>query len=292
MALRAFYLNPALGGFGGESTEIALHAWSSSIATTAADRSELLNSHGGDALAQIVKELVENAMDACRAASHSPTQHQQQQPKRRVRVLIDPYVPETESMTTTSTHDDATHDGSSSPPTTSPATSSNSQELLRITVMDNGCGMGNVQESVASFHSSKSKIDTAHDTTTTGKNKFKQQKTKSQAQQQTAGRYGVGLTCKYPSATCALSYSTFTSHSMQITLHHPTIFCPYLQYLFYMLNAWFPIRVPAFSLQHRIIRIGKPSFVLPMLSMMSCDATPNLPRQSHSLPKVERLSAF
>jgi HSP90 family molecular chaperone len=166
MALRAFYMNPALGGFGGESTEVALNKWEGIDPT-----------FSGDAMVQIVKELVENAIDACRVGS-----------KRRVRLLIDRYEAASNESNAASTKID---------------NESTADELLRITVVDNGCGMESIQDCVASFHSSKVHF----------KQKCKSPNHKASAankrdtnKDRTAGRYGVGLTCKSFSVACHAIY--------------------------------------------------------------------------------------
>ena len=101
MALRAFHCNPCLGGFGGESSG----AWS--------DRDQ------SDAFAQIVKELVDNAVDACSAAKHNGGD------KKRVRVTL--------------------------------AEDVSSSNACLLTVSDNGCGMSNIQACVDAFSSTKTK---------------------------------------------------------------------------------------------------------------------------------------
>ena len=107
MALRTFHAYPSIGGFASESTP----------------------AEDGDALCQIVKELVDNAVDACCQSSSSSNEQQQ------VKVEIDE------------------HD----------------QNTLQVTVSDNGVGMVDIQECVKAFKSTK-------------------------GDDETAGRYGIGLT--------------------------------------------------------------------------------------------------
>lgn len=112
MALRAFRANPCLGGFGGESSgrlKVNSHATEKDC----------------DAFAQIVKELVDNAVDACH--------HSQDKGKQRIRVVIERLEQED--------HDDAEYVGV--------------DYLLRVTVSDNGCGMADIQQCVNAFRSSK-----------------------------------------------------------------------------------------------------------------------------------------
>ena len=111
----------------------------------------------GDLLCQIVKELVDNAVDACRSdvddGSHSSNRKSNH--KKRIRVDI-----------------------------RSPSTNGGSRPdgVLQITVTDNGCGMENIQKSVNAFQSTKDgdrhPIGNRH-----GNNR-----------NHTSGRYGIGLT--------------------------------------------------------------------------------------------------
>ena len=112
MALRTFHANPSLGGFGSESTPA----------------SRILP-QDGDALCQIVKELVDNAVDACCQSSSSSNI------QKRVKVEIN----------------------------------EKDQNTLQVTVTDNGAGMANIQQYVTAFKSTK-------------------------GNDETAGRYGIGLT--------------------------------------------------------------------------------------------------
>jgi DNA topoisomerase VI subunit B len=125
MALRAFHANPSIGGFGGESTSAILLLDSRKKKRNVGNLQQ-----NGDALCQIVKELVDNAVDACETCETDDKNH-------RVKVEILPY--------------------------------NDNDEILQVTISDNGCGMTNIQNCVNAFQSSK------------GNSK-------------TAGRYGIGLT--------------------------------------------------------------------------------------------------
>ena len=130
MALRAFHANPSIGGFGGESS-------SSSSFLLLDPRSNTSHiQHDGDAFCQIVKELVDNAVDACsirgESSEETPGNHH-----HRVKVEILPY--------------------------------DRNDDILQVTISDNGCGMNDIQTCVDAFQSSK---HASH----------------------TAGRYGIGLT--------------------------------------------------------------------------------------------------
>lgn len=139
--LEAFHANPALGGFGSEST--GLYSGSSS-----------LKEGDCDAFAQIVKELVDNAVDACRGgavggsstASARRARAAAMSIKRRVQVRFTEVSP----------------------------------TVLRVTVTDNGCGMACIQDCVEAFQTNK------RDATGGASN--------SATNATTAGRYGLGLT--------------------------------------------------------------------------------------------------
>ena len=142
MAFRAFRSNPAIGGFSeGLSTDI---------------------------FPQVLKELVDNAVDACRDVNDGDI--------RRVRVNIQNekfVIPQ-----------DATNDMSITVPKT--------QEVLRITVTDNGCGMEDIEKCVCPFESNKT---------------LRQDSSCPQDFNQTAGRYGIGLTL------CMLHAQRLVPHS-------------------------------------------------------------------------------
>eukprot|EP00977_Amphora_coffeiformis_P001973 scaffold374_cov160-Amphora_coffeaeformis.AAC.10 len=167
MALRTFRHNPSLGGFGGESGL-------SSGATT--------DTVGADAFCQIIKELVDNAVDACRvsvnnkATTKSTAAAAANNKKKkaatgginaatdtsraaivhRVRINLDP-----------STEEDGT-------------------EVLRVTVTDTGCGMKDIQTCVDAFQTSK--VHNAENNTN------KNDKEGNRQDKNTSGRYGIGLT--------------------------------------------------------------------------------------------------
>lgn len=194
MALRAFLENPSLGGFGGESAGVAFVGKGDGYSKVAKRgsgssncRNTLVNNAAvDDSFAQIVKELVDNAVDACYSASQrelvletptTGTKGRRVKPReakntqttgskdlpltqptpRRVRVIIQPERPPKTSSASPCSSDDEERD----------------DELLRVTVTDNGCGMDSIQDCVMAFHTSKAA---------------------SNQQQQTAGRYGMGLT--------------------------------------------------------------------------------------------------
>jgi hypothetical protein len=151
MALRTFHSNPSLGGFGGESSA--------------------RNHVNGDAFAQIIKELVDNAVDACSSATAAGTATTTKQTATsRVRVTIEP-------LTSISNNSNNNHNNSGDKNKKEGDSIQQSligQQLLRISVIDNGIGMENVQKCVDAFQTSKGadSTDPSH----------------------TAGRYGIGLT--------------------------------------------------------------------------------------------------
>lgn len=127
MALRAFHANPCIGGFGGESTP-ALRL----VDHPRDDKSEpcqlSTDDHlDGDVFCQIVKELVDNAVDACTRDDENSSATK----NKRVKVEIKP--------------DDSAKDSSA----------------LQVIVSDNGRGMENIQNGVDAFQSSKNNSRTA-----------------------------------------------------------------------------------------------------------------------------------
>lgn len=214
MALRAFHFNPSLGGFGNESRRD----------DAALPSSEQTRGSAG-AFAQIVKELVDNAVDACAAEEkfkkgtgkldESPSKHVY----KRVRVRI-----ESEEFIPSTTGGDAKMD------------------CLRITVSDNGVGMKDIDACVMVFSSNKNGTDEAIDgeskcktgavsngDKSTKKSKSKKQRKSSSKSKTTnskptdgytSGRYGLGLTlCLLHaqhlvpgSVTCITSATSSCSH--------------------------------------------------------------------------------
>jgi DNA topoisomerase VI subunit B len=161
MALRAFHSNPALGGFGGESN--------------AAASSIIASEENCDAFAQVLKELVDNAVDACsKPGAASATR------AKRVRVAIERVC-----------QSDEDHEEYIDTPS-----------LLRVTVSDNGCGMDDIQQCVNCFRSTKgtnadAKTTRAMDNSEDEEDDSDQEMTvkeRESKEAQTAGRYGLGLT--------------------------------------------------------------------------------------------------
>jgi DNA topoisomerase VI subunit B len=180
--LRTFMANPGLGGFGEKEAATP------------------------DAFCQIVKELVDNAVDACCssgvgendgrcviAGGVAATLAASAAINRRVRVVIEEYKQQ-----------------------------QGADQLLRVTVSDNGCGMESIQDCVGAFHSSKqgsqssankegsttTKTNNSSLTSSTKKTRNPKPKAKTASSQimpqppasssvvetHTAGRYGIGLT--------------------------------------------------------------------------------------------------
>ena len=155
MALRAFHSNPCIGGFGGESSSSVPMPI---LLDPSGNHSHSRTSHScspqdGDAFCQIVKELVDNAVDACSAAG-SNTAHPNN--NQRVKVEIQPYKNDDDN--------------------------DNNDDILQVTISDNGCGMVDVQACVGAFQSTKNGNGSTSSTTS------------SHHHHHTAGRYGIGLT--------------------------------------------------------------------------------------------------
>lgn len=218
MALRTFRSNPSLGGFGGESSAAQL-AGRRGGGGGAVDQSL----QDCDAFAQIIKELVDNAVDACCMSSHNsmiqgPHGSGHGSQKRRVRVVLERFEPnedaadgdgsktnKTESRRQNgnaigdSSHNRHHEEGgpsdndngvSATEEEERDRSNDDADEILRVTVSDNGCGMEDIQECVEAFRSSKAGhhcIRNKPGTETHANGNDRQQA-------MTAGRYGIGLT--------------------------------------------------------------------------------------------------
>jgi DNA topoisomerase VI subunit B len=201
MALQAFHANPSIGGFGGESTPLfavrgPVRNRNQSTPPNSNEMVSVSSNHpsrpvnqgsdgSGDALCQIVKELVDNAVDAC----SSNEKH------KRIRVEIKPYD--------TFHGVDGVEDGRSNHDESEDDDSRN--EILQISVLDNGSGMGNIQMCVNAFHSSKRHDIDADDS--------------KEAELQASGRYGIGLTLCLLHAQRLIpnSYTCITSTTREST---------------------------------------------------------------------------
>lgn len=179
MALRAFLGNPSLGGFGGETSSC-------------------------DAFATIVKELVDNAVDACAPFDNAIVNRNGSVPEerttKRVRVSI------------TAANVPVRSNNKENDSIVSTKGGSRAMECMRIEVSDNGHGMENIDYCVSVFSSSKNsgtKKSSLEECQNKGKkNNDKNMKSKGgnksksseshlllpTAENYTSGRYGVGLT--------------------------------------------------------------------------------------------------
>jgi len=237
MALRAFQSNPSIGGFGAEShfgglgpsrfgpSQSSLgdkrHDSAGRKGGDAASRTtqRLSNANtdpaaenGGqfvagscDAFAQIVKELVDNAVDACAPVeiendvSNRNGDANQKKIMKRVRVTM------TAVKVSVRTNDNENDSG------TLVAEDSKTMDCLRIEVSDNGCGMENIDDCVSAFTSNKNgatmgnadggegrkageKSGEATQSNAKKKKVDKKQKSFDSNENYTSGRYGVGLT--------------------------------------------------------------------------------------------------
>eukprot|EP00978_Attheya_sp_CCMP212_P012851 scaffold32099_cov50-Attheya_sp.AAC.10 len=208
MALRAFRLNPSLGGFGGESAVLAPrpttttagaakthHKAKGSATGRTSDIVQLSDVQHStcDAFAQIVKELVDNAVDACSTGAtltldSTPSEHQgERSASKRVRVVIQP-----EKMTATEniSEDELGIEDANE--------THNDNEVLRVSVSDNGCGMENIQNCVEAFQTNKAGHTTHNEKSSqrvdNSNEGIDSQEKENDEPNLTAGRYGIGLT--------------------------------------------------------------------------------------------------
>ncbi|KAG7355976.1 histidine kinase, DNA gyrase B-, and HSP90-like ATPase [Nitzschia inconspicua] len=165
MALRAFHANPSIGGFGAEnSTPNLLRPNGRANSKGTGSRAQPAQ-NAGDAFCQIVKELVDNAVDAINSSLKNEELDHGGDTKKRIRVEIEPYENRYNGCTSNDSRGDAV----------------STQDLLQVTVLDNGCGMENIQNCVNAFQSSKGGSQ-HHSSSSVDKHK------------NTSGRYGIGLT--------------------------------------------------------------------------------------------------
>jgi hypothetical protein len=225
MALRAFHANPGIGGFG-ESTittpasnyndfeELSSSYKNKNKKKTKNrkkkhgddnnddDKYTRENSNGnGDLLCQIVKELVDNAVDACRSSCSRAYDHHDKEEERRTRNNQKRIKVEI------------------SPPPTKDADNDNS--ILQVTVSDNGCGMESIQDCVNAFHSSKRGDDEEGDNNNINiNNNTSKNSDNNNNNNHTSGRYGIGLTlcilhaqrCVPNSRVCITTVSAKSKH--------------------------------------------------------------------------------
>lgn len=196
MALRAFKSNPSIGGFGGEYASSRLGGDADALSSF---RVKVTVGGSCDAFAQIVKELVDNAVDAC--APFEDTTNtigiegaNRERTMKRVRVTIT-------SATGPVARDNDNDNGSSV---------SVSESCLRIEVSDNGCGMADIDYCVSAFSSNKnwmaSNVESQRKLLLSNVKNANNEKmvkggyenhttsTSDGNDNYTSGRYGVGLT--------------------------------------------------------------------------------------------------
>ena len=173
MALRTFRYNPSLGGFGGES---------------ALSSSDVTDNVGADAFCQIIKELVDNAVDACRVTGNNNkrgiTNLAGTKKKTNRKTGLKNVTPTIYHHTTTAATSVAVMHRVRI--NLDPSTEENGTELLRVTVTDNGCGMKDIQTCVDAFRTTKGHNADIHN-----------DKERHQHDKNTSGRYGIGLTRAY-----------------------------------------------------------------------------------------------
>ena len=222
MALRAFQANPSIGGFGDEDGSQLCYANTSEPSKKDSNKEQSLLSADSnnrtqrkqsssdfrqlgnescDAFVQIVKELVDNAVDACARENEHSSSSPPRVLSKRVRVEIKPtQIP--------IDNDDGENDGNTA-----------TMDCLRVKISDNGCGMEDVDNCVSAFRSSKNGADTDNSGTkrssplrqdssekiktnanlSKSERKHKSIISRSRANEHdstpfTSGRYGVGLT--------------------------------------------------------------------------------------------------
>ena len=189
--LRSFANNPLLGGFGGESQLATELSQTVGIRQDDNDIEKSTNTNNYtndntqdgvgscDAFVQILKELVDNAVDACVSSNEKVNgDDKDNTTMKRVRVKIT-----SESV----------------------PVASKMMNCLRLEVSDNGCGMEDIDECVSAFSSNKQQTkDTSNDndvgekgsemqSTINGK-KQSSSNNNGNTENYTSGRYGVGLT--------------------------------------------------------------------------------------------------
>ena len=183
--LRSFANNPSLGGFGGES-QLATQL-SQTVGRRQEDNNESTNAKNNtndnitqgevgscDAFVQILKELVDNAVDACVSSNDKTTNKGDDKDNdntmKRVRVKIT-----SESV----------------------PVASKMMNCLRLEVSDNGCGMDDIDKCVSAFSSNKQQTkDTSSNDQiiSTKKQSSVPNNNGDITENYTSGRYGVGLT--------------------------------------------------------------------------------------------------
>lgn len=177
--LRSFANNPSLGGFGGESQlatqlsqTVGIRQDNNDIEEKSANTN--INDTQGEvgscgAFVQILKELVDNAVDACVSSNDKTTTKDDKDndnTMKRVRVKIT-----SESV----------------------PVASKMMNCLRLEVSDNGCGMEDIDKCVSAFSSNKQHTkDTSNDDQITEKQSSSNNN--GNTENYTSGRYGVGLT--------------------------------------------------------------------------------------------------
>lgn len=217
MALRAFQNNPSIGGFGNESGGLlpqegqAIRNNHSSITINSGDninkpklvgtktsvqssskplnQSRYHSSAGSDAFAQILKELVDNAVDACSSSNDRYYRNDgeniglQSNHEKRKRVIVSIEKVESDESSTDNGQSNSIDDNT---------LLGGCDEFLQVTVADNGCGMEDIEKCVSAFSSSKGGTNVSTGEQTSNNDLRSDQE--KQNTTTTAGRYGIGLT--------------------------------------------------------------------------------------------------
>ena len=294
MALRTFRFNPSLGGFGRESSSSSQKSnfLGSGSIIEQGNLTEVGNDDNeheeevmeADAFAQIVKELVDNAMDACRSScpqNKNDTQKSSSRPgvtkptkkekkgqgkkkgnagkslpeldpttQRRVIVKIVPEDIAPSLQSKTSAREGKNEKTSQAALSSGPAP----RELVRVVVTDNGCGMRDIQSCVDPFYTNKAHNSSrwsSNDSASAVGNDVEKKKGKNGHlaatcnRNNTAGRYGIGLTRKYnvcknqdsnstlaDAVSCLIFGSTFWRCLTQYVCCTPSVLFPILGHPF------------------------------------------------------------
>jgi len=259
VALRTFRSNPSLGGFGSEST---INFSSQQEFGDCSDSSSPCAS--GDAFAQIIKELVDNAIDACSSnsqqdssmvpASSTSGKHCQNNNNdekfnsrpipKRVQVKIERFegnlIATNRSKSNKLGQDEkeinCTNDNG---PANNGSTKvyedrTTNREILKVTVTDNGCGIPDIEASVGAFHTSKghAAASAAKETYNSSEdegppgNDNGQLPKQSSGNSNTAGRYGIGLTlCLLHSQRLVPNFAASIMSATESQTHYTKVKC-------------------------------------------------------------------
>jgi hypothetical protein len=226
MALRAFHANPGIGGFGESTTTNTLASNYNDFEELSCNKKKKKNrkddsdddhdndkyggedSNGnGDLLCQIVKELVDNAVDACKSSCNPRYDHHDKEEGEEEERRRRQGGGEGRTRTQNRNQKRIKIEISRPPNDADSNNDNNNNSILQVTVSDNGCGMESIQDCVNAFHSSKRGDDDDDDddesdnnssinvnNSTSSKNNNNNNNNNNNSENHTSGRYGIGLT--------------------------------------------------------------------------------------------------